>query len=300
MAPDHGLVQFIVNPLSGRSGSDGMVQRLVRLLLTEGFQVSIARTKGPEDATRLAGEGCSAGACLIVVVGGDGTANEVVGGLSRDRPPVLLVPFGTENLLARYLGLTRDPLRLLSVVRDRREVGLDVGKMNGRQFLLVGGIGFDAEVVRRLRERRRGHITHGDYFWPTWRAFWSYEQPQVHVEADGATIFDGQGLVFVGNIPRYALGLRILSRATPSDGLLDVCALECSWQGPLFRHALNVLARRHRGARGVVYRQARRICVESKARVDIELDGEWVGSLPAVFETDGQRVRFLVPHDWRG
>ena len=75
-----------------------------------------------------------------------------------------------------------------------------------------------------------GHIDHFDYFWPIWRTFWEYKFRPMCVEVDGEEIFDGPGLVFVGNISRYAIGLQILHYADFGDGLLDVCVYKCASQ----------------------------------------------------------------------
>lgn len=318
-------VHFIVNPVSGRSGSARLVDDLGRRLRSVGCEVWIRKTAAGGDCRRFAAESMRERADFLVVVGGDGTVNEAADGLlamtdstqrgattaapsSGHSVPILVVPTGTENLLARYLGIRADVDELWRILQAPRCVTLDAGTVNGRTFLMVAGMGFDAEVVRRLSTDRRGHIHYGSYFGPLWRSFWSYRQPQVSVEADGVMLFEGRGMVFVGNIPRYAIGLRLLDRATPFDGLLDVCVFDCSWQGPLLRHAVSVLLRRHIGTRGVVYRQAKHVRVGSKTHpigqigqvaVPMELDGDLAGELPAEFGIRPSAVSFLVREGWQ-
>jgi diacylglycerol kinase family enzyme len=211
---------------------------------------------------------------------------------------MLVVPLGTENILARYLGARLDAAWLWQVIYKGAQIALDVPSMNGRPFLLIAGMGFDAEVVRRLDEVRRGHISYWSYVRPIWRTFWGHPFSSVSVEADGSPLYEGPGMVFVGNVPRYAIGLRILDRAVPDDGLLDVCVMRCSWQGPLLWHTLNVLLRRHARSRAVVYRQARQVRVWSEKPVPVQVDGDVGGWLPAEFEMTGKQVRFLVAPGW--
>lgn len=212
--------------------------------------------------------------------------------------PILVVPSGTENILAKYLDVRGNAERLRQILHDGKAVSLDLALRDRRPFLLVAGIGFDAEVVRRLAEDRDGHISYLSYSAPLWRTFWSYRHPQVSVEADGAVVFEGRGMVFIGNVPRYALGLQLLQKASPFDGLLDLCVFECTSQAGLLRHSLNVLLRRHVGTEGVVYRQARNIRVWSKEAIDVELDGDFAGSLPATFEILPAAVQFQVAANW--
>lgn len=320
-----GEIQVIVNPVSGRFGNRALVEAVRRRAEGAGRVVMVKRTEGAGDAEAMAREACGSGAGALVVVGGDGTVREVVNGMTDGGPPILIVPGGTENILAKYLGLRRDAAWLWEVLCERREIELDVGihrrgggtpprpspsqweGEGGRRFLLMAGAGFDAEVVRRLTIERRGHITYSSYFWPVWRSFWSYRQPQVFVEADGRLIFEGRGLVFVGSIPRYAIGMRLLARAVAADGLLDVCVFQCCKSNAvlggrvtLLRHALNALLRRHVGTRGVVYEQARRVRVWSDEAVPVQIDGDLAGELPQEYEVAEFRARFLVGRDWQG
>lgn len=291
-------IRVIFNPVSGRSVARGVLGCILDRLRGEGLVVSLERTTGPGHA-RVLGRQCRDGGYrAVVVVGGDGTVNEVVDGMSGSTVPILVVPGGTENILAKYLGIVSDPDWLWNVLDAGRQLRFDVGVMNGRRFLLVSGIGFDAEVVRRLSIGRRGHISHLDYFWPIWRTFWGYRHPRLRVEADGESLGEGPSLVFVGNVPRYAAGLAILDRALPDDGLLDVCVFRCSGQLPLIRHAFDVLRRRQRDGLRVVYRQARHVRVESDGPVGIQLDGDWAGRLPAEYTIEEGAARFLVHRDW--
>lgn len=298
MNPREGSVQLIVNPVSGASVGRRFVDGLTQRLRTCGFAVRTARTAGPGDARILAQQCCGVGCRALVVVGGDGTVNEVVRGMQGDGVPILAVPGGTENILAKYLGMVKETGWLCEVVRGGREVRFDIAEMNGRRFLLVAGIGFDAEVVRRLVVRRRGHISRAEYFWPLWGAFWAYHHPRLKVEVNGTLLHDGPGLAFVGNISRYAIGLPILLRAIPNDRLLDVCVFPCRGQGALLRHAVDVLMRRHVNRNGVVYRQAERVRIWSDRRVGIQLDGDWAGFGPADFRITEATARFLVSSTW--
>lgn len=300
-----GSVYVIVNPISGRGG-DTQLQALCERLREAGHDVVVRETERAGHARELAAECCRAGASGVVVAGGDGTLNEVVSGMEGDGVPILIVASGTENIMAKYLGLTEfggtsvSGRRLLDVFQGGREVAVDVPSVNGRPFTLIVGVGFDAEVVRLLSQGRAGHISYWHYFWPIWSTFWRYRHPRVVVEADGDRIFEGTGLVLVGNVPRYAVGLRILREADPGDGLLDVCVFRCFGRVRLLTHALWTLLRRHVGSRDVVYRQAKRVRISSDVDgVPVQVDGDVAGVLPADIGLTPTQVRFLVAADWR-
>lgn len=296
----HAKIQIVVNPISGSGSSRRVLAAFCRRLRDAGRPVSVSLTRGRGDAGRIARESCQAGDRALVVAGGDGTVSEAVGGMVGDGVPILVVPSGTENIVAKSLGMRADADWLADLLTSgEREVAFDVPTVNGRPFLIVSSMGFDAEVARRLVRRRSGHITHMSYFWPTWRTLWGYTFPAMHVEVDGEQLYNGPCLTYVGNMGRYAGGLRVLDRAVPDDGLLDVCVLRCRWQGPLLRHALNIFLRRHIGRRDVLYRQGRRVSVRADEAVPFQVDGEAAGRLPADFEMSPRRARFIVSTDWR-
>jgi diacylglycerol kinase family enzyme len=92
-----------------------------------------------------------------VVLGGDGTVNEVVQGIATTDVALAVIPGGSTNVLARSLGLPNDPIAATGVVlrrlagRQLRRVHLGVA--NDRYFTFHAGFGFDAEVVRRVEQR---------------------------------------------------------------------------------------------------------------------------------------------------
>lgn len=292
------VIQVVVNPISGRSAGRAVLDALVRQLRDSGRQVNVEVTTGPGHARRVAERCCAEGAGCLIVSGGDGTISEAVSGMRGEGLPILVVPSGTENVLAKYLGLRLDPDWLRQVLDRGTEARFDVPSCNGRPFLLMAGVGFDAEAVRLVSERRRGHLSYLSYLGPLWQAFWHYRHPHLRIEADGETIFQGRGLALVGSVPRYALGLRILRRAIPDDGLLDVCAMACNGRTRLMGHALKAMLGQHDTGDGVVYRQARRVRIGSDERTPVQIDGDFAGCLPAKFEIAPRAARFMVSETW--
>ncbi len=297
MKPDDGYIEYIVNPKSGASSSKLSGRRFEQYLVKRGFEVRINLTTSLENACELATDAAVDYDCaMVVVVGGDGTIREVAHGLEGSDKPLLIVPHGTENLLANELGFDE---RLKTIIRTF-EAGyirpLDLGSANGKCFTSIAGFGFDGEVVKRVHEQREGHIDHFDYFWPMWRTFWNYKFDSMKVEIDGEENFEGPGLVFVGNISRYAMGLQILHYADFSDGLLDVCIYKCASHIHLLKHSFMTVLKHHADTRDVIYRKGKNILISSKtASVNTEIDGDPGPALPVQIEVIPQAVNCIVP-----
>ena len=305
MKPGDGYIRYIVNPKSGATSlprsPGGTGRRFQEYLVEKGFKVRVNLTNSLAHACELATDAAVDYDCaMVVAAGGDGTVREVAHGLEGSDKPLLIVPCGTENLLANELGLNGKLKTIIETFEAGYVRTLDLGSANGRCFASIAGFGFDGQVVKRVSEQRKGHINHSDYFWPIWRTFWNYKFNPMKVEVDGKQIFDGPGLVFVGNISRYAVGLQILHFADFGDGLLDVCIYKCASRLHLIKHSLMTVLKWHFNCSDVIYRQGKTITVSSATGpISTEIDGDPGPALPVQIEVIPQAVRVMVPEGAR-
>lgn len=148
---------LIFNPMAGPRRSKRLRAALAHMT-SHGMSVIVCETAGPRDADRIARR--STDCDVVIAAGGDGTINEIVNGLrDRDDDCTLgIVPLGTANVLARELGInpmSPDTVADTILAGNRRPISL--GHANGRHFVMMSGIGFDAHVVANvnLRIKRR-------------------------------------------------------------------------------------------------------------------------------------------------
>jgi len=271
-----------------------MLSELRALLRQSDWKLVEHTTRWAGDAMQYAAD-VRHDAAAVIVWGGDGTMNEVTNALAGTDVPVLPCPAGTENLLAKELHISLYPPRLVDSLKNGRIIDCDVGRVNGRNFLLIIGVGFDGEVVRRLSSVRTGHISHLSYFWPLWRTFWEHNFPRMRIITDGEMIFDDFGLAFIGNISQYAVGLRICSNARFDDGLLDLVVFRCRERTGLMLHAAWTLLRRHPLKGDVLYSHAKRIIIETDRPVACQVDGDMGPSTPIEAYIAESRARLLIP-----
>jgi YegS/Rv2252/BmrU family lipid kinase len=287
-------VHLIVNPKSGYGGSKHLLGDLRLAVRAANLDLVEYVTRAPGDATRYA-RSITRDASAVLVYGGDGTMSEVANGLAGSELPMLPCPAGTENLLAKEIGVPGDPGRIVRTLLDGRVVLCDVGKINDRFFLLILGVGFDGEVVHRVAQQRKGHISHLDYFWPIWRTFWEHRFPLMRIELDGERVFEDRGLAFVGNISRYAMGLRICCDADYSDRELDMVIYPCHEQSVLVLHSAMTLLGLHARSHHVIYRRFRHARIDSDASVSTQIDGDPGPSGPLDIRVLAEQVRLIVP-----
>lgn len=287
-------VCLIVNPVAGSGYGRELIAQFRDRLRDEGHHCDVHVGDGPDDFQRRV-EHAANGETIIAAAGGDGTVRVALKGLIGRSNPLLLVPLGTENLLARQLGIQTSIDSVWETFNARHVCDFDLAMLNDRPFATIVGVGFDAEVVARLTRGRQGHITHLDYFWPLWRTFWQYRFPPIRVLADGREVCNEPALVFVGNIPRYAIGLQILRDARWDDGKLDLCIMRCRHQGPLLEHAFWTILNSHVEHRLVSYHQVRHVRLEALSKLPLQCDGDPAGDLPAEIRVLPAAVRLLLP-----
>ena len=299
MKPGDGYIEYIVNPKSGATSSKLIWRRFEQYLVKKGYEVRGNFTQSLSHACELATD--AAGDCdcaMVIAIGGDGTIREVAHGLEGSSKPLLIMPGGTENLLANELGFDEKLQTIIRAFEANHVRPLDLGNANGKCFTSIAGFGYDGEVVKKVSEQRDGHIDHYDYFWPIWRSFWSYKFDPMRVVVDGEEVYDGPCLVFVGNISRYAIGLQILHYANYSDGLLDVCIYKCASQAHLVKHSLLTVFKLHAIGRDVIYKQGKKISITSDVdNIKTEIDGDPGPPLPVEINVIPQAVNCIVPEN---
>ena len=330
MTTDRVLV--LSNPKAGPRSSDGRTHRLVVLLREAGLHVELFDDLAM--ATRAADELHAAGQLRALVgAGGDGTLAELV---NRTVPgvPITALPSGNENLLARYLGIGASPEEVSRTIVGGTLRRLDAGVASGRIFLLMASCGFDADVVRRLHSRRRGHVSSRSYVEPILESLWNYRYPELRVRWDptpAATYRDPTSTrvevgsdsgtktrpgtlwappprprielvqraslrwLFAFNLPCYGGGLQVAPQAVGTDGLLDLCGFQRGSIWNTLRYSAAVLQRRHSTLADCLVCRAGRLHVDSDAEVPYQLDGDPAGVLPVDIETLPGRLTMLVP-----
>lgn len=293
-------VVISVNPRAGAASSQVRVTQLTAALGAVGLRTQV--TTQLEAIQDIVGPLIEQGRLRALVgIGGDGTAAEM---LNRTAPgtPLAILPAGTENLLARYLGLSADPLELAQTIRRGLLLRLDAGCANGRLFQLMVSCGFDAEVVRRLHGSRTGHIRRWSYAKPILEAIRSYSYPELRVYcAQGSDEWqpcEPWGVArwaFAFNLPCYGGGLRLAPLAEGMDGELDVLTFR---RGSLL-HGLNYTASvfmgRHLRLADCQHTRTARMRIEADEPVPYQVDGDPGGMLPLELHVQPARLSVLVP-----
>lgn len=283
-----------MNPKSGATDVSDRLEKLADLLSAAGYLPEILTDL--EEVSRKAAQYHQEGRLRVLVgSGGDGTAAEMIN-RAPSGTPLCIYPAGNENLLARYLGLEKSPSQIARLIREGRVARFDAVRADSRLFLLMLGVGFDAEVCRRLEMWRTGHVRSRDYIKPICSTIRNYKYPPIRIVSDqlpGGEIAVRWAFAF--NFPCYGGGLRISPDSDPSDGQIDLCIFNRPGRVSGMFFAASVLMRRHEKLSGCENVKIGKFRIESDGEVPYQLDGDFRGFLPVEIEIMPQLLNIMVP-----
>lgn len=229
----------------------------------------------------------------IVAAGGDGTLLDVMN--RHPNIPIAILPLGTENLCAKYLGMKRDGKQIAQVVAEGETVRFDVGRLGTQRFMVMASVGFDAAVIHEVHAKRSGHVTRWTYINPILHCLTKFTYPQLRVFVDDSKEPVVGSLVVIANLPSYALGLKVAADARGDDGLLDIRVMQRGSSLNMFRYLGLIYYRWHERVRDVVKLKAKRIRIESEVPAPIQVDGDPAGFTPAEINIETNVGELFVP-----
>jgi diacylglycerol kinase (ATP) len=287
----------IFNPAAGASTDvDAVLAQLKRL---NPAAVCITRKRG--DAQKFAREALRKKCNYIVTAGGDGTLNEVVNGLARCRREICmgLVPLGTGNDFARTLGLTTAIEENIDILLAKKNKPIDLVRVRSnrrlRYFVNVSAGGFSDIVDEKLTPAIKEAWGPLAYLRSAAEALPELHAYRTQIVLDGhKQIAVELYNVVIANGRFVAGGLPIAPDADPSDGLLDVILIPTHPVAKIAWLAAEILLGKHFAGSAVVFRRAKKIAVKSRPRMWFNVDGEPIGTVPAVFEVVPRALNFVV------
>lgn len=244
-----------------------------------GFTVRERVGRNADEASEIARAAVAEGAEGLVVCGGDGMVHIAVQALANSATTLGVIPAGSGNDVARYLGVPRsDPEAAADVVVASRRRTIDLAKAGSTYFVTVLAAGFDAKVTERANRMS----------WP--RGQWRYNVATLaelrvfrplsySLELDGAARRVDAMLVAVGNGPSFGGGLRITEGAQIDDGWLDVVLIKPMSKLELVRTYPRLYTGRHVTHPQYEHHRVRRVTLAARDVVAYA-DGERIGPLP--------------------
>jgi diacylglycerol kinase (ATP) len=282
-------------------------RRFRRFLSELSQQCALKATTGPGDARRFAQAAVATGYDIIAAAGGDGTVNEVLNGIGDEpdgftRTRLGVLPLGTVNVFARELKIPTRLERAWQVLKRGHERNMDLGRVDfqekgqpqHRYFMQLAGAGLDARAIELVSWKLKKTAGPLAYVVAGFQAL-QETQPELRITSGGQTV-TGE-LALLGNGRLYGGPFEIFPGAQLDDGRLHACVFPRVNTPSLMRLVPGLLLRK-KFSEPLVRRVAgKTLELSSNIPAAFELDGEWVGQLPATFSVEPKKLRVVVPSE---
>lgn len=262
--------KIIVNPISGRGKQKNIEELLYKYLDMRKFEFDISFTQKHLHAKEIAKQAVKDSYKIVIVVGGDGTVNEVASELIDTNLTLAILPAGSGNGLALHLGMNRKLEKSIQQLNNGKIHLIDSATANSMPFFNVSGIGFDAHIANLFSNlKSRGFSNYikliaKEIFYKAKQYTICYEGNEKELEAV---------LISFANASQYGNNFRIAPKANIKDGKLDFVIVKDipRWKIPLF--LFNIARGKIEQSEYVSIVQSEEMKIKSSDSI-IHLDGE--------------------------
>lgn len=291
--------RIIYNPTSGRELFKKNLPEVLEKFEVAGYETSCHATTCAGDATVAAKAAVERGFDIIVAVGGDGTLNEVVAGVSEfeKRPKIGLIPMGTTNDFARAVKIPRDINAAVDIILKGESIPVDVGLANDRYFINIAAGGRITELTYEVPSKLKTMLGQLAYYLKGIEMLPSVKATKMRIEYNDE-VFDDDAMMFLIGLSNSVGGFEKLAPdASINDGKFTVFILKKCNIAEFVRLVTLAVRGDHLKDPHVIYTKADRVKVSSDSRVLLNLDGEYGGDAPAVFQNLKRHIELFVPLD---
>ena len=291
---------LIFNPSAGQNDPEQDLAT-IRALLEPNIDLDIRFTTPDVGANTIAAEACAQGANAIFVAGGDGTVSTAATALVGTNTPIGVIPRGTANALASALGLPDTIEAACQTILGGATRVIDTAQCNGLPMVLLAGIGFEAETIKKANRQAKDHLGALAYLLAglqEWRELSSFE---AEIETEDEVIsLTASALTVANAAPPTSFLAQGPAGVIFDDGLLDLTvvapagrtgAIAAAYH--LLRTALNQSAATDRNDIG--YLRTRRVIIRTNPPQKVVLDGEIIGTTPIDVECVHRGLTIFVP-----
>lgn len=287
-------IVFIVNPKAGTNLQKNIGKAIDKHLNHKRFIYSLWPSEYAGHGFELAQKAVAEGFDIVVVVGGDGSVNEIAPALIGTEVSLGIIPAGSGNGLAMHLGYGRQLSNAVKKLNLAEEQIIDVGLMNGRPFFNVAGIGFDGLVSNLMKASNwRGF---GPYFLKSLEAGLTYTPRECRIELDDRVVVEKCFVVAIANGPMYGYNVQIAPDARLDDGFFEVVILKDAPRWQYFAAVPATLNGKIYDAEFVEHFSTRRVVISAEQPLHVHVDGEGLLLQETLtFEIKPLALRVLVP-----
>jgi diacylglycerol kinase (ATP) len=275
-------VKLIANPGAGKAADAANNLKLViGYLETNGLKVDVALAKPKEKATSIARKAIKNGYKILIAMGGDGTIEAVMRGIIGSKARLGIIPAGTENNIAKSLGIPTDLEEACALIVSDNTLKLDVGQVksrNGEKFVFfeMATVGLSAAIYPDANKLANGKLSKIKSAAAT--VIHEETKPKVFLTFNNESKIEVETmLVMVSNTPTFGKNFMVAPKASLQDGLLDISTYPDFSKVELLGYYAAVSDGGYSGDGKVQHYQARKLKIKTSPKMDVMADGVALG-----------------------
>src|SRR6266508_3744335 len=275
--------KLIANPGAGKlEASPKQLELATRFLLQHNIEVNVALAKPKEEATPLAKQAVKDGYDMVIAMGGDGTLEAVLRGMVGRKTPMGIIPTGSQNNIAKSLGIPLDMEEACALIASRYIHKLDVGRVkvkNGKKlfFFELTAIGLVAALYPKANKLAEGKLSKLKDVALT--LIHQEPDPEVFLTLDDESkIKVNTMLVVVSNAPMFGANFLVAPEASLKDGYLDVSVYPNFSKTELLAYYAQIRAEGFSTNEKVQRYRASKLEIRTNPKMDVMADGVMLGS----------------------
>lgn len=294
--------KLIANPGAGKpEESPKQLELSTRLLQGHGINVDVALAKPKEEATPLAKQAVKDGYDLVIGMGGDGTLEAVLRGMVGRKTPMGMIPTGTQNNIAKSLGIPLDIEEACSLIATQHVRKLDVGRVkvkNGKKlfFFELTAVGLVAALYPEANELQEGNLAKLKDVALT--LLNEKPDPAVFLTLDDESKVKVKTmLVVVSNAPMFGANFLVAPDATVTDGLLDISVYPEFSKAELLAYYAQIRNEGFAANEKVQRFRASKIEIKTEPQMKVMADGVMLGTGKVEITCKAGAVWMITPED---
>src|SRR5512139_1441233 len=294
--------KLIANPGAGKpEESARQLELATRLLQQHGIEVNVALAKPKEEATPLAKQAVKDGYDLVIAMGGDGTLEAVLRGMVGKKTPMGIIATGTQNNIAKSLGIPLDMEEACALIASRHIRKLDVGKVKVKKgkklyFFELTAVGLVAALYPTTSKLADGKLSKLKDAALT--LLHQEREPEVFLTLDDESKIKVKTmLVVISNAPMFGANFLVAPDATVNDGLLDVSVYPDFTKTEVLAYFAQVRDEGFSNNEKVQRYRACKIEIKTNPKMDVMADGVMLGKGRIKVKCKPGAVWMITPED---
>jgi diacylglycerol kinase (ATP) len=294
--------KLIANPGAGKpEETPRQLEQAARFLQGHGIEVNVALAKPKEEATPLAKQAVKDGYDMVIAMGGDGTLEAVLRGMVGRKTPMGIIPTGTQNNIAKSLGIPTDLEEACMLIASKHIRKIDVGRVkvkNGKKlfFFELTAIGLVAALYPEANKLQEGKLS----------KLKDVALTLIHQEPDPEVLLtlDDESkvkiktmLVVVSNAPMFGANFLVAPDASVTDGLLDISVYPDFSKTELLAYYAQIRAEGFSANEKVQRYRASKIEIKTNPKMDVMADGVMLGKGKVEIKSKPSAVWMITPED---